>query len=130
VVVSGHDLALGVVFASHRSSGDGHRGRLHTFCHTSSDRWHVMASRRQRDSLYAGFEINLVVDVTATRPDSRSRASAGGAGGVLWAPYLMGERTPTSTRYVRGALVGLDSVITVGTLFVRHGRRGVSCGKR
>jgi xylulokinase len=32
-----------------------------------------------------------------------------GADGLLWAPYLMGERTPHLDPYARGALVGLTA---------------------
>ncbi len=37
-----------------------------------------------------------------------------GADGVLWAPYLMGERTPHCDPDVRAALVGLAASHTRG----------------
>src|SRR5207249_10875045 len=37
-----------------------------------------------------------------------------GAGGVLWAPYLMGERTPHCDPNARAALVGLAASHTRG----------------
>jgi xylulokinase len=47
---------------------------------------------------------------TANPYESLSREAAAipaGADGVLWAPYLMGERTPHLDSEVRGALIGL-----------------------
>jgi len=44
--------------------------------------------------------------------ESLSREAAAipvGADGVLWAPYLMGERTPHLDSEVRGALLGLSA---------------------
>src|SRR5207244_10400094 len=37
-----------------------------------------------------------------------------GADGLLWAPYLMGERTPHLDPHARGALVGLTASHTRG----------------
>jgi xylulokinase len=36
-------------------------------------------------------------------------AAPAGSGGVLWAPYLMGERTPHLDPFARAALVGLTA---------------------
>jgi xylulokinase len=49
--------------------------------------------------------------------DAMTAAAAGveaGADGVLWAPYLMGERTPHLDPGIRGALIGLAASHTRG----------------
>jgi xylulokinase len=100
----------GVVFAAtDRPALDPH-GRLHTFCHAIPGRWHVMGVTQA-----AGLSLRWVRDQwsgagSAASYDELTREAAAapaGADGVLWAPYLMGERTPHLDPHVRGALVGL-----------------------
>src|SRR5208283_3085067 len=88
------------------------RGRLHTFCHAIPQRWHVMGVTQA-----AGLSLRWFRDTFGTTGkatgnpyESLSREAAAipaGADGVLWAPYLMGERTPHLDAEVRGALIGL-----------------------
>lgn len=52
-----------------------------------------------------------------------------GADGVLWAPYLMGERTPHTDPDVRGALLGLAASHTRGHV-VRAVLEGVAFSLR
>jgi xylulokinase len=97
----------GVVFAASDSPVTDPRGRLHTFCHAIPGRWHVMgvtqaaglSLRWCRDNLGAFSDYDQMTVEAAKVPP--------GSGGVLWAPYLMGERTPYPDPDVRAALVGL-----------------------
>ena len=104
----------GVVFAATDSPALDPKGRLHTFCHAIPQRWHVMgvtqaaglSLRWFRDRLAAGADdgrdpYERLADEAATAPP--------GAEGVLWAPYLMGERTPHLDPNARAALVGLSA---------------------
>jgi xylulokinase len=104
----------GVVFAvTDRPSLDP-RGRVHTFCHAIAERWHVMgvtqaaglSLRWFRDQFGAGAEDGRdpyvrLIDEAANSP--------AGANGAIWAPYLMGERTPHLDPNARAALVGLTA---------------------
>jgi len=100
----------GVVFAATDRPALDPRGRLHTFCHAIPGRWHVMGVTQA-----AGLSLRWVRDQwcgtgPAASYDELTREAAAapaGADGVLWAPYLMGERTPHLDPHVRGALVGL-----------------------
>ena len=107
-VVSATIGTSGVVFAATDRPAMDPKGRLHTFCHAAPHRWHLMgvtqaaglSLRWLRDQLGApegGYD-SMVAEA--------ARAPAG-ADGVLWAPYLMGERTPHLDPDVRAALVGL-----------------------
>lgn len=102
----------GVVFAStDRPALDPH-GRLHTFCHAIPGRWHVMGVTQSaglslrwfRDTFGAGADDGR--DPYERLMDEAAKIPAG-CDGVLWAPYLMGERTPHLDPDARGALVGL-----------------------
>ena len=104
----------GVVFAATDKPALDPKGRLHTFCHAAPGRWHVMgvtqaaglSLRWFRDKFGAGQDDGrdpyerLTAEAAAVSP---------GADGLLWAPYLMGERTPHLDPNARGALIGLTA---------------------
>jgi xylulokinase len=104
----------GVVFAATDKPTLDSKGRLHTFCHAVPGRWHVMgvtqaaglSLRWFRDRFGAGAE-------DGRDPYERLTAEASeappGSDGLLWAPYLMGERTPHLDPDARGALIGLTA---------------------
>jgi xylulokinase len=107
----------GVVFAATARPSLDKEGRVHTFCHAIPDRWHVMGVTqaaglslrwfRDRFGLggngasmsYEKDPYDLLCNEAAEAPP--------GSDGVLWAPYLMGERTPHLDPKARAALVGL-----------------------
>ena len=96
----------GVVFAATDSPAMDPKGRVHTFCHAVPGRWHVMgvtqaaglSLRWFRDLLRESSYEDLTREAAAVPP---------GSDGVLWAPYLMGERTPYLDPNARGTLTGL-----------------------
>jgi xylulokinase len=100
----------GVVFAATDQPFLDPLGRLHTFCHAVPGGWHVMGVTQA-----AGLSLRWFRDTFASVVDEDSYAHLGdsaaqippGAEGLLWAPYLMGERTPHLDPDARGALVGL-----------------------
>jgi xylulokinase len=103
----------GVTFAAAREPLIEPAGRVHAFCHAVPGRWHMMSVmlsaagslRWFRDSLAPGVEFGALVDEAAAVPP--------GADGLLFLPYLTGERSPHPDPLARGAFVGLT---------VRHGR--------
>jgi xylulokinase len=123
----------GVVFAATDRPFLDPGGRLHTFCHAIPGRWHVMGvtqaaglSLRWLRDQYGmagsgdrGYE-EMVTEASAVPP---------GAEGVLWAPYLMGERTPHLDPNVRAALVGVAASHTRGHV-VRAVLEGVAFSLR
>ena len=107
----------GVVFAATDRPALDPKGRLHTFCHAIPDRWHVMGVTQA-----AGLSLRWFRDkFHSEQADGRdsydqlceeAASVSAGAGGVFWAPYLMGERTPHLDPNVRGAFVGLSASST------------------
>jgi xylulokinase len=103
----------GVVFAATNSPALDPKGRVHTFCHAIPGRWHVMgvtqgaglSMRWFRDQFGAGFGDGDPYD----RMTAEAALVEPGANGLLWAPYLMGERTPHLDPNARAALVGLTA---------------------
>jgi xylulokinase len=105
----------GVVFAATDRPALDPRGRLHTFCHAVPGRWHVMGVTQA-----AGLSLRWFRDQLAGVPAQAGRdpydvltaeaaSIAPGADGLLWAPYLMGERTPHLDPDARGVLAGLTA---------------------
>jgi len=97
----------GVVFAATEEPFTQAEGRLHAFCHAVPDRWHLMGVM-----LSAAGSLRWLRDAVA--PDkSFDELVAGaaevepGAEGLMFLPYLSGERTPHPDPHARGAFVGL-----------------------
>ncbi|HJW98986.1 MAG TPA: xylulokinase [Terriglobales bacterium] len=102
----------GVVFASTDRPALDPRGRLHTFCHAVPNRWHVMGVTQAAGLSLRWFrdQFGVVNQGDGDPYDSITQEAASappGSDGVMWAPYLMGERTPHLDPEARGALVGL-----------------------
>jgi xylulokinase len=98
----------GVVFAALPAYRVDAQGRLHVFCHAVPGGWHAMgvmlsaAGSLQwfRDRLAPGVEFDgLLAEAERWQP---------GTEGLLFAPYLAGERTPHADPDVRGAFTGLE----------------------
>jgi len=113
-VVSATIGTSGVVFAATDRPALDPLGRLHTFCHAIPGRWHVMGVTQA-----AGLSLRWFRDQFGTgkndgrdpyeRLSDEAASVPPGSEGLLWAPYLMGERTPHLDPNIRGALVGLSS---------------------
>jgi xylulokinase len=88
-------------------------GRLHTFCHAAPGRWLVMGVTQAAGLSLRWFRdqfgsTNGNVESYESLVAEAAKAPAG-CNGLLWAPYLMGERTPYLDPEARGMLVGLTA---------------------
>ena len=119
----------GVVFTATDRPSVEPEGRLHAFCHSVANRWHFMGVMLSAAGSFRWFR-----DTVAPTEDFGALAAAAGdvpagADGLVFLPYLTGERTPHPDPLARGAFVGLT---------VRHEREhmtravleGVSFGLR
>ncbi len=129
----------GVVFAHSDSYRVEPEGRLHAFCHAVPGRWHLMgvmlsaggSLRWYRDAV-GDMEKNIAAqtgrDVYELLTEQAARAPAG-CEGLLFLPYLTGERAPYPDPHARGAFVGL-TVRHNKTHLTRAVLEGVSFGLR
>ncbi len=119
----------GVVFAATATPLFEPEGRLHAFCHAVPGRWHLMgvmlsaAGSLQwlRDTLAPGVSFDALMAEAAQAP--------AGSEGLLFLPYLSGERTPHPDPLARGAWVGLTLRHTRAHM-VRAVLEGVAFGLR
>jgi xylulokinase len=109
----------GVVFAATDRPALDPKGRLHTFCHAVPGRWHVMGVTQAAGLSLRWFRDQFVIAATqngdgnSKDPYDTLTAEAAkvpaGSDGLLWTPYLMGERTPHLDGAARAALIGLTA---------------------
>src|SRR5271168_4401435 len=105
----------GVVFAATDRPSLDPQGRLHTFCHAIPNRWHVMGVTQAAGLSLRWFRDNFDKTPSEDKQDpyeriaSEAATAPPGSDGLLWAPYLMGERTPHLDANARGALVGITA---------------------
>ena len=105
----------GVVFAATDHPAKDPKGRLHTFCHAIPNRWHVMGVTQAAGLSLKWFRDCFGSKSSEENADSYEQLTAeaatvpAGAEGLLWAPYLMGERTPHLDPNARAMLVGLTA---------------------
>ncbi len=87
--------------------------RAHTFCHVLPGVWYVMGVVLSAGGAFAWYRDQLARDLAGVdQPDVRLTEEAAGvragADGVIFLPYLQGERTPHRDASLRGAFVGLS----------------------
>jgi xylulokinase len=117
----------GVVFAALPSFAADAEGRVHAFCHAVPGGWHAMgvmlsaagSLRWLRDAVGGAYD-ELVAEAERWPP---------GAEGLVFLPYLAGERTPHADPEARGAFVGLSVRHDRGAL-ARAVLEGVAFGLR
>jgi xylulokinase len=99
----------GVVFAQTNRPVYDPMGRVHTFCHAVSERWHVMGVTQGAGLSLQWFRNELARDRTYEELMEEAARSPAGANGLFWLPYLMGERTPHLDAAARGGWIGLTA---------------------
>lgn len=109
----------GVVFAySERVSIDP-KGRVHTFCHAVPNTWHVMGVTQGAGLSLKWFRDNFCIeekrtaDLLKTDPyilmDQEAEKVEAGCNGLIFLPYMMGERTPHLDPDAKGVFFGLSA---------------------
>jgi xylulokinase len=119
----------GVVFAALPAYAADPEARVHAFCHAVPGGWHAMGVM-----LSAGGSLRWLRDVL--RPGegydglvAAAEAWDPGAEGLLFLPYLAGERTPHADPDARGAFIGLQLRHDAGAM-TRAVLEGVAHGLR
>lgn len=127
----------GVVFAASNSYRVEPNGLLHSFCHVIPGMWHLMGVM-----LAAGGSLRWFRDVFGKEEIERSKQGSqdpyqlliaqaeetpAGCEGLIFLPYLSGERTPHNDPFARGVFFGISPRHQKGH-FVRSVLEGVAFG--
>jgi xylulokinase len=113
----------GVVFAASNAWRATPNGELHAFCHAVPNRWHFMGVMLSAGGSLRWFRDTLAQDAIAEAKSrgidaydvlaERAARVAIGSDGLVFLPYLTGERCPIPDPAIRGGFAGLD---------ISHGR--------
>lgn len=114
----------GVIFVSTEKPSVESGGKLHTFCHAVPGMWHVMgvtlsaAGSMKWFAEKIGTEVsdysaNQQVNSIYQQIDAQAAEVVPGCEGLIFLPYLTGERTPYPDPSARGVFFGLTN---------RHGK--------
>ena len=119
----------GVVFAATDTPTKDPAGRLHTFCYAAPGLWHVMGVTNG-----AGLSLRYFRDTFTPRNSYDellilAQDIPAASDGLLWAPYLFGERTPHLDPEARAAFVGVTAQHTRAH-FIRAVLEGVAMSLR
>ncbi|NOZ26931.1 MAG: xylulokinase [Chloroflexi bacterium] len=129
----------GVVFAYMDQPKLDPKGRVHTFCHAVPGAWHVMGvtqgaglSLRWFRDRFGGMERALAPELGVDPYDilvDEARRAPAGCEGLIFLPYLMGERTPHLDPDAKGVFFGLTARHTRGDV-IRSILEGVAYSLR
>ncbi len=99
----------GVVFATTDAPLIEPEGRLHAFCHAVPGRWHLMGVTLSAAGSLQWYRDTLAPSDSFETLVAEAEQAPTGSDGLLFLPYLMGERTPYPDPQARGAWVGLTA---------------------
>jgi xylulokinase len=97
----------GVVFASTNKPYIEADGKLHSFCHAISNRWHLMGVMLSAAGSIKWFHDTFASDLSYDELNKEIDKIAVNCDGLLFLPYLSGERTPHPDPLARGSFIGL-----------------------
>jgi xylulokinase len=117
----------GVVFAPLAQYAYEPEGRLHAFCHSVPGQWHFMGVMLSAAGSLQWYRDTLAPDVAFDQLLEEAASVEPGSDGLLFLPYLTGERTPHPNPNARGAFVGLTTRHTRGHM-TRAVLEGVAFG--
>ena len=123
-IVSVNIGTSGVVFTHSDSYRYDPKGRLHAFCHAVPGAWHLMGVMLSAGGSFRWFRDKLgqlergLADLLGVDPyellTREAEQAPPGSEGLIFLPYLAGERTPHADPYARGVFFGLS---------LKHGRQ-------
>lgn len=118
-VISSTIGTSGVVFAYSDKLTIDPKGRVHTFCHAIPGTWHVMGVTQGAGMSLKWFRDNFCIEEKRTAElmkidpyvlmDQEAESIVAGSEGLVYLPYLMGERTPHLDPDARGVFFGMSA---------------------
>lgn len=97
----------GVIFATTPAPLIEPEGRLHAFCHAAPGLWHFMGVMLSAAGSLQWYRDTLAPNMSFDELLREAESVPAGSEGLLFLPYLSGERTPHPDPLARGAFIGL-----------------------
>ena len=119
----------GVVFATTDFPFFEPEGRLHAFCYAIPGKWHLMGVMLSAAGSLRWFRDTFKMDASFNDLVASAGDIQPGSDGLLFMPYLTGERTPYPDPLARGGFIGI-SVRHTFKHFTRSVLEGVAFGVR
>jgi len=119
----------GVVLAALPAYRADPEARVHAFCHAVPGAWQAMGVMLAAAGSLQWLHDTIAPDVPFETLVAEAAEWPPGVDGLVFLPYLAGERTPHADPDARGAFVGLELRHDRGAL-VRAVLEGVACGLR
>lgn len=119
----------GVAYASNSQYAPEPDGRLHTFCGPVPGTWYHMGVMLSAAGGLRWLHDELAPDKSYDELNAMAESVPAGSLGLVFAPYLTGERHPHFDPYARGAFVGLTLRHGLAQM-VRAVMEGVAFGMR
>ncbi|MFW5995837.1 MAG: xylulokinase [Halanaerobiaceae bacterium] len=120
----------GVVLAQSDSPVADNQGRIHLFNHSRPDSWYMMGVMLSAGMSYSWLQESMYGDrLDFGQLDELAAEVSPGSDGLVFLPYLYGERTPHADASARGVFFGISGKHREGH-FARSVMEGVTFGLR
>ena len=103
----------GVVLSYERDAQQAYQGKLHLFNHALKDGFYSMGVTLAAGNSLNWFKETFAPDQSFTDLLSGIEAIEPGSKGLLFTPYIVGERTPHTDSLIRGSFIGIDTQHTL-----------------
>ncbi len=97
----------GVVFSATSAPIIESEARLHSFCHAVPETWHLMGVMLSAAGSLRWFRDAVAPELSFEEIGRAAGEIPAGSDGLIFLPYLTGERTPYPDPEARGAFIGL-----------------------
>lgn len=119
---TGRDLGIslgtsGVVFWPTKDFLFPPHDSVHSFCHAIEETWHWMGVTQSAAASLTWFKKILGARYSYEELENLAKNVPPGCEGLIFLPYLQGERTPIMDSDIRGMFLGISASHTTGHLF-------------
>lgn len=99
----------GVILSYEEEKGQDYEGKVHFFNHAREDAYYTMGVTLAAGYSLQWFKERLGVEESYAELLEGIEHISAGSNGLLFTPYLVGERTPHADPLIRGSFIGLDA---------------------
>lgn len=113
IVASGKSMVSigtsGVLLSYEQASDKDFGGKVHYFNHAVTDAYYTMGVTLSAGHSLSWFKETFAKDSSFDELLAGTEDIAAGSNGLLFTPYLVGERTPYADSTIRGSFIGMDT---------------------